>query len=140
MSAIIDTLAGTLKSAPENWTFRSALVEALCAEDRYDDAVEVMNEAESLPDDFAERTKAGRAYGMLDADSGLEVLNGVIEENPAFAPAHFEKANLCLAQENGELARKHYFTAITFDPSLENAGFLSRTSFWFLSFFKARID
>lgn len=118
MSAIIEALKSSLDAAPHNWQCRLGLVEALLAESRAEEAQEVLQDIEELPVDLDERVQAARAYGLVDPASGMEVLDGILSEMPSFAKAHHEKAQILLREKDFENAKKHYYTAATFDPDL----------------------
>lgn len=126
MSAIIDTLRATLQAAPDSWQCRLALVEALTAESRDEEAAAVLEEVSELPADPSERILAGRAYGMLAPESGLEVFDGILSENPALAGAHLEKARLCVELGRLEKAKQHYYTGASLAPELADAEFEER--------------
>ncbi|MDF1813577.1 MAG: hypothetical protein P1V20_15365 [Verrucomicrobiales bacterium] len=126
MSAIIDTLTATLQAAPDSWQCRLALVEAFVAEDRADEAYQVLSNVTELPADAESCVMAARAYGLLEPDSGIEILDGVIASDPTFAPAYLEKAKLCFAKDEIELASRQYAAAITFDPALADPGFADK--------------
>ena len=125
MSAIVDTLAGTLQSDPTNWQFRHALVEALIAEERRDEAHAVLTEVAELPTDADSLITAAKAYAAFDPASGIQVLDGLISSDPTCARAHFEKAVLHYQAGDIELAKKQYTAAITFDPALADPEFSS---------------
>ncbi len=118
MSAVIDTLKATLLAAPDSWQCRLALVEALISEGQQEEAAGVLQGITELPSDLEDRVKAGRAYGFIDPQSGFEVFDGIITEMPSFAPAHFEKASLCVRSGDIEKGKQHYYTAATLDPAL----------------------
>ena len=121
MSAVIDTLKATLQAAPDSWQCRLALVEALVAEDRVEEASSLLHGISELPVDLDERAQAARAYGWIDPASGIEVLDGIISEMPSFAPAHYEKAVIFARSQDLEKAKQHYYTSATLDPDLANA-------------------
>lgn len=120
MSAIIETLTATLQAAPDSWQCRLALVEALVAEDRIDEAYPVLEQVTVLPEDIDSRIKAGRAYGLINPASGFEVIDAIIAEDPANALAHFERARLCYRIGDHEQGKRHYFSALTFDGTLSD--------------------
>ena len=120
MSAIVDTLVGTLQSNPDNWQFRQALVEALLAENRKDEAHAVLTEVTELPVDADSRILAAKAYASFDPSSGIEVLDGIISSDPTCAKAYYEKALIHFQAGDIELAQRQYTAAITFDPGLED--------------------
>ncbi len=126
MSAIIDTLAATLQAAPDSWQCRLALVEALCAEDRADEAYHVLSQVDELPADEESFFMAAKAYGLLDPSSGIEVLDQQIAEDPTCARAYLEKAYLYERAGDPEAAYKQYTAALTFDPSLNDADLETR--------------
>ncbi len=123
MSAIVDTLLQTLRSAPHSWQFRLALVEALVAEGRTGEARTVLDEAGDWPSDPESQTKAARAFGLLEPAEGIRLLEPILQADPSCAAAHFEKAFLSLRSGDHQIAKRHYFTALTFDPSLEHHRF-----------------
>lgn len=104
MSAIVDTLASTLQAAPGNWQCRCALVEALLGEGRGEEARAVLSEVDALPEEPEFQVLAARAYGLLDPVSGLQVIDGILERDPGFAPAREERERLCGILENAEPA------------------------------------
>ncbi len=120
MSAIIETLTATLQAAPDSWQCRLALVEALIAEDRLDEAFPVLEQVTVLPEDIDSRIKAGRAYGLINPASGFEVIDAIIAEDPANALAHLERARLCYRIGDHEPGKRHYFSALTFDGTLSD--------------------
>lgn len=117
MSAIINTLRAALEAVPDSWEARLALVEALLNEDQREEAERVLDVVHELPVRLDERTKAARAYGMLDPAKGLYVIDGILEEQPMCAEAHLAKARICYQTGDIPSAQKHYFTAINFDAS-----------------------
>lgn len=106
-----------VREAPENWEARLGLIEALLDDGQRDAAEQLLEERSNLPDDPEQRLKAGRARGLLDPEEGLEVISEILEKEPTNAAAHFEKALICQKTGDLESARKHYFTAVTFDAS-----------------------
>jgi hypothetical protein len=120
MSAIIDTLTATLQAAPDSWQCRLALIEALLAEGREAKACSVLAQVTELPEDVASQVMAGRAYGLLDASAGFEVLDSILAHAPTCAAAHLEKARLSRRLEDFEGGRRHYFAALAFDPALDS--------------------
>ena len=120
MSAIIETLTATLQAAPDSWQCRLALVEALVAEERNDEAFAVLEQVTVLPEDFDSRVKAGRAYGLIDPASGFEVIDPILAEDPSNASAHLERARLCYRIGDHEQGKRHYFSALTFDGNLSD--------------------
>ncbi len=123
MSAIVESLATALEAAPDNWKCRLALVEALCGEIRNEEAILVLNEVDALPEDQESLLQAGRAYGFLEPGSGIEIFDSIIAADPMCAAAHREKADLCFALSDLEGAKRHYYTAVTFDASLADPTF-----------------
>ncbi len=121
MSVIVDSLRAALKADPANWQTRAGLVEALVQEERLDEAAAVLNEVGELPADLAARAKAARAYGLFEPANGIEILDGILAEDGSQPNAHIEKAFLAHRAGDLEVARRHYFTATTLDPSLANA-------------------
>ena len=119
MSAIIDTLTATLQAAPDSWQCRLALIEALLADGHTEEACSVLEQVSELPEDLESQVMAGRAYGLLEAKAGFEILDAIIAHVPTFAPAHLEKARLCRRVGDCEGGRRHYFAALAFDPSLD---------------------
>jgi len=123
MSAIINTLRAAVEAVPDSWEARLGLIEALLNEERRDEAVQVLLEVGELPVNLNERVKAGRAYGLLDPANGLEVISGILKEQPTHAAAHKEKATICHRIGDHATAQQHYFTATTFDASLADSSF-----------------
>lgn len=119
MSAIIDTLTATLRAAPDSWQCRLALIEALIAEGQLEEACSALKQVSELPEDLDSQVMAGRAYGLLEASAGFEILDAIIAHAPTFAPAHLEKARLCRRIGDPEGGRRHYYAALAFDPSLD---------------------
>lgn len=122
MSAIIETLTATLQAAPDSWQCRLALVEALVAEDRIDEASSVLEQVTILPEEIDSRVMAGRAYGLINPASGFEVIDAIIAEDPANAAAHLERARLCHRIGDHEQGKRHYFSALTFNGDLSDPG------------------
>ncbi len=125
MSAIINTLRAALEAVPDSWEARLALVEAFLTEGQSEEAGQVLAEVNELPLDLDERVQAGRAWGLLDPEDGLSIISGILDEDPTHARAHFEKAKICIRTGDSETAQRHYFTALTFDPLLEDTMFAS---------------
>lgn len=126
MSAVVDTLRATLSAAPDSWQARLALIEVLVQEDRPGEAAEVLHVVTELPPDAESQIHAARAYGLLDPAQGIGILEPILEVDPGNGAAHFQKAFLCDRAGDVETARRHYFTATTFDPGLADAKFEAR--------------
>ena len=83
MSAIINALKTSLESDPENWETRLALIQACHSEEMYDDAVEAINSAESLPSDDAGLVNAAKCYEMVGAsDQAHGIYAAALDVNP----------------------------------------------------------
>ena len=118
MSAIVDTLTATLQAAPDSWQCRLALIEALVAEERRDEAYAVLSNVTELPADVESCLMAARAYGILEPETGIEVLDGIIASDPTCASAYLEKARFCVEMGQIDQAIPQYQAALTFDASL----------------------
>ncbi len=127
MSAIIDTLIATLQAAPDSWQCRLALVEALINEDRVDEAHAALAQVTELPEDIESQMMAGKAYGLLDPESGNQIFDGIIASSPQHAPAVYaEKARLFFASGDIEQATNLYNGAIGLNPALADPGFAAQ--------------
>jgi cytochrome c-type biogenesis protein CcmH/NrfG len=83
MSAVIDALKKSLETDPENWETRHALIEACNGEELFDDAVDALNGAESLPGDDAGLVWAGKCYSAVGAtDQAHGIYAAALEVNP----------------------------------------------------------
>lgn len=83
MSAIINALKGSLESDPQNWETRLALIEACNGEGLYNEAVEFLNQAESLPGDDAGLVVAGKCYFAVGASEQAHgIYLAALEVNP----------------------------------------------------------
>ncbi len=119
MSVVINFLQQTLESDPANWACREALVAALMGDEQSDAAYQVVNEgSEVFPEEPAGLIVAARTYALLDPASAIEVIDGVIAQDPTNAEACLEKCRFCLQLEDTETAARFYQAATRLNPEL----------------------
>ncbi len=83
MSAVIEALKKSLESNPEDWDTRHALIQACNAEELFNEAIDVLNGAESLPGDDAGLVSAGKCYSAVGAtDQAHGIYAAALEVNP----------------------------------------------------------
>lgn len=120
MSSIIESLTASLRADPGSWRCRLALIEVLLWEKREEEAHGLLAEVTELPDDLESQVIAGRAYGLIDPATGLQIFDSILEEHPDCAKAHLEKARVCKTLGDFDQAQKSYSASLTLDPSLHD--------------------
>ncbi len=84
----ITELTSQLAAAPGDWDLRRQLVEALVAEGRHEDAVEVVNQGEALPHEAGPWLAAAKTYAAVGAfEQAGDLLATALEIDPAYEPA-----------------------------------------------------
>ena len=80
MSPIITALRKTLEADPANWEVRHALIEAYLAEGQKNEAITLLNEIESLPQEEASLVSAARSYAAAGARSdAIGIVQSVLD-------------------------------------------------------------
>ena len=122
-------LLDALKADPDNTRVRLLIGIAQCRNERYEDAIFVLEQlAEELPADAWVRTAQGTAFfGAGLADRAAGELRRALAIRPELAEAHFDLAQVLLAGDPPDLdaARRHYDRArelgLESDPATEHA-------------------
>lgn len=126
MSSEPHTPTESTKAFPDDWSTALSRIEDLVSGGKEEEARELLTGVTDIPADHQQRILAGRAYGLVDPGSGLQILDGILEEDPSCAEAHREEADLCARVGDQERARKHYDTAVSLSPALADPALESR--------------
>ncbi len=121
MSAIIKALQKALEVDPANWETRQALMEALLAEGRTEEAHGLLDDIDALPDDVPSLIAAAKAYTLAGStEDGRRIVQHVLEHHPASAEAHLALATIAHREGDRKTALRHYMTATGIDPNLSS--------------------
>ncbi|MEM7013951.1 MAG: tetratricopeptide repeat protein [Verrucomicrobiota bacterium] len=116
MSAITNALAKALAANPDDWESRLGLIQAYLAEGNQNDARAQLADIQSLPSDEAGLILAAKCYALCGTHA-REVLQPVLDANPANADAHMTMASIAHGEGDTATAMRHYITATSLDPS-----------------------
>lgn len=84
----VSELTQSLAEEPGNWERRLALVQALMADNRHEEAVEVVNQGEAIPHEAAPWLAAAKTYAAVGAyEQAASLVATAIEIEPDFEPA-----------------------------------------------------
>ena len=119
----INLLLKTLDTQPENWEIRLHIAELMLADARNADAAELIGKSNNLPDDEELLLKVATILSTSDKDKSLRILDGIIANNKACAPAYRIKADIYRSRGMETEARKNYNVAAVIDESLEDEEF-----------------
>lgn len=121
MSAIIKALQKALEVDPSNWETRHALMEAFLSDGRTEDAHELLNDIDALPDDVPSLIAAAKSYALAGStEDGKKIVQHILEHHPASAEAHLTLASLAHQDGDSKTALRHYMTATGIDSSLSD--------------------
>ncbi|MEM1297581.1 MAG: hypothetical protein AAGH89_19595, partial [Verrucomicrobiota bacterium] len=121
MSSIINALRTALDSEPGNWTNRLALIEALLNEGQQAEAIAVLNEVETLPEDAGSLLNAARAYALVGSEDAGNLVSAVLQADPNHAQAHLTMAFVAHRAGNHALATESYGKVKALDATLSDA-------------------
>ena len=103
----INLLLKTLDTQPENWEIRLHIAELMLADARNADAAELIGKSNNLPDDEELLLKIAKILSTNDKDKSLRILDGIIANNKACAPAYRIKADIYRSRGMETEARKN---------------------------------
>ena len=84
----IPELTQALSTEPGNWERRLSLVQALVAEGKHEEAVEVVNQGEAIPHEAAPWLAAAKTYAAVGAiEQAGSLVATALEIDPDFEPA-----------------------------------------------------
>lgn len=120
MSAIINALEKALSADPNDWENRLALIEAYLAEGKKNEAHTQLSEIEALPEDEPSLILAAKAYAACESPYAREIIQPILDANPANAPAHLAMASIAHGEGDSPSAMRHYITATSLDGRLSD--------------------
>lgn len=118
MSAIINALTKALAADPDDWESRLGLIQAHLAEGQKDEARAQLAEIQHLPKDEDGLLLAARCYGLCGSPGARDIVQPVLDANPANAKAHLTMATIAHSEGDATLAMRHYITGTSLDASL----------------------
>jgi hypothetical protein len=93
----IPELTQALSTEPGNWERRLSLVQALVAEGKHEEAVEVVNQGEAIPHEAAPWLAAAKTYAAVGAiEQAGSLVATALEIDPEFEPAKAYRKELTL--------------------------------------------
>ena len=119
----IQLLQKSLSLDPNDWDTRLHIAELLIADGQIEDASELLNTADTAPDNEAGRLSYAAILCHTNTDQALTLLDEIILNNKACAQAYRIKADLYRSLGSIEDARKQYSVATVIDESLEDSEF-----------------
>lgn len=101
----IPELTASLAAAPGNWELRLQLVQALVADGRHEEAVEVVNQGEAIPHEAAPWLAAAKTYAAVGAiEQAGDLVATALEIDPNFEPALAYRKELAALAPQGPVA------------------------------------